>query len=59
LADAEHLWCPHGDVVEQGVHGGEALVAGAGVVASILFEMSEEADDALEGQVVEAKAGDL
>ncbi len=51
LADAEHLGFARGDVVEQGVHRGESLVAGADVVAAVLFEVAQESDDPLEGEV--------
>ena len=59
MADAEHLGVPGGDVVEQGVHRGESLVAGAGVVAAVLFEVSQESDDPIEGEIAELQAGDL
>ena len=43
-----------GDVVEQGVQGGQALVAGADVVAAVVLEVTKEPEDPVEGQVLEA-----
>jgi hypothetical protein len=59
LADAQHLRCPSGDVLEEGVQRGQPLVAGADVVASVLLEVAKEADYPLEGQIVERQPGDL
>ena len=42
LADAEHLGFPAGDVLEQGVQGGQALVAGADVVAAVVLQVAQE-----------------
>jgi hypothetical protein len=39
LADIEHLRRPGGDVLEEAVQRGEPLVAGANVVAALLFEV--------------------
>ena len=58
LADAEHLGVPRGDVVEQGVHRSESLVAGAGVVAAVFFEVSQESDDPIEAKIAGSQAGD-
>ena len=38
---------------------GEPLVARADVVAAVLFEVPEEADDPLEGEIIERQARDL
>ena len=59
LADAEHLRLPAGDVVEQGVQGRQALVAGADVVGAVILQVAEEAEDPLEAQVLDAELGDL
>jgi hypothetical protein len=59
LADAEHLWCAGGDVVEQRVQRGEPLVAGADVVATVVFEVAQERDDPFEAEVGQLQAGDL
>ena len=48
-----------GDVVEQRVQRGQALVAGADVVAAVEFEVAQEADDPFEGEVAESQARDL
>jgi hypothetical protein len=59
LADAEHLRFAGGDVVEQGVQGRQPLVAGSDVVAAVVFEVAEEGEDPLKGQVLDAELGDL
>lgn len=59
LADREHFRRSAGDVLEEAVHGRQALVAGANVVATVYFEMFEEADNPLEAEVGEREACDL
>ena len=59
LTDSEHLWVTAGDVVEEGVQCRQALVAGSGVVTSVLFQVAEEAEDALEAEVTDVELGDL
>ena len=59
LADAEHLRFSAGDVVEQGVQGRQALVAGADVVVAVVLQVAQEAEDPLEAQVLEVELGDL
>ena len=38
---------------------GEALVAGADVVAAVLLEVAQESEDPLEGEILERQARDL
>src|SRR5216684_2893197 len=59
LALDEHFRCSASDVLEQAVHGGQALVARANVVTTVDFEMLEKADDPLEGEVAKREACDL
>jgi hypothetical protein len=59
LAHGEHVGLACGDVVEQGVQGSQALVAGADVVAAVVLEVAQEAEDPFEGQVLDAEPGDL
>jgi hypothetical protein len=59
LTDDQHFGCSPGDVLEEAVHGGQALVARANVVTSVKFEMLEKADDPFEGEVAECKTRDL
>ena len=42
LADDQHFGCSPGDVLEEAVYGGQALVARAHVVATVGFEMPVE-----------------
>ena len=58
LADSEHLRRSGGDVLEQAVDRGEPLVAGADVVAAVLFEVSQEREDPLQGEILERQARD-
>ena len=46
-------------IVEQRVQRGEPLVAGADVVATIVFEVAQERDDPFEAEVGQLQAGDL
>jgi hypothetical protein len=59
LTDAEHLGLPAGDVVEQRVQHGQALVAGPDVVVATLLQMAEEPEGSFEAQVFESELGDL
>ena len=59
LADGEHLRGAGRDVFEQGVDRGEPLVAGADVVAAVLFEVAQERDDPLEGEIADRQPRDL
>jgi hypothetical protein len=54
----QHLRLPAGDVVEQGVEGGQALVASAYVVVALVLQVAQEPDDPLEAEVVEAEPAD-
>jgi hypothetical protein len=47
------------DVLEQAVDRRESLVAGADVVAAVLFEVAKESEDPLEGEIIELKAREL
>ena len=47
-----------GDVLEEAVQRGESLVAGADVVAALLFEASQERDHPLAGQIIKRQARD-
>jgi hypothetical protein len=59
LAHDEHFWCSPSDVLEQAVHGGQALIARTNVVPPVNFEMLEKADDPFEREVAKCKARDL
>ena len=59
LADLEHLRLPAGDVVEQGVQGRQALVAGPDVVAALVLQVAEEPEDPFEAEVCNGELGDL
>ena len=59
LADGQHLRRAGRDVLEQRVDRGEPLVAGADVVAAVLFEMAQERDDPLEREIAERQLGEL
>jgi len=59
LAYDQHFGCASSDVLEQAVHGGQALVACADVVTSVHLEMPQKADDPFEREVTECKARDL
>ena len=59
LAGHQHLRGAGGDVLEQGVDRGEPLVAGADVVAAVVFEVAQEADDPLEREIADRQLGDL
>ena len=59
LAGPEHLRRPGGHVLEEAVQRGEPLVAAADVVAAFFFQVSQERQDLLEGEVLKGQAGDL
>ena len=59
LAGAEQLGVAAGQVLEQAVHRGQPLVAGAHVVAPVLLKVAQEAEDTVEGEVPEPETGDL
>ena len=58
LADREHLQRSPGDVLEEAVECGESLIAGAGAVVAIHFEVAEEPLDPIEREIGERKPGD-
>ena len=59
LTDVEHLRGAGRDVFEQGVDRREPLVAGAGVVSAVLFEVPQERDDAIEREIADRELGEL
>ena len=59
LADGEHLRRAGGDVLEQAVDRGESLVAGADVVAAVLFEVAQEREIRSRVRSLERQACDL
>lgn len=59
LAYAEHLRLPAGDVLEQRVQYRQALVPRPDVIATVVLEVTEEAEDTLEAQVIDGELGDL
>jgi hypothetical protein len=59
LTDREHLRGSGGDVLEQAVDRGEPLVAGADVIAAVLFEVAQEREDPLQGEIPHRQARDL
>jgi hypothetical protein len=58
LAGHQHLRGAGRDVLEQGVDRGEPLVAGADVVAAVVFEVTQEADGPVEREIADGQLGD-
>lgn len=59
LADPEHFRLPAGQVVEQAVHRGQSLIAGADVTTAIVLEMAQETHDSVESEIAQRQPGDL
>ncbi len=59
LAGLQHLRFPAGDVLEQCVQGGQALVAGPDVIVAFVFQVAQEAQDLLVAEIGQFQLGDL